>query len=63
MPSFWQFRPLNGPGPACAIYQARFMRYLEHRGLLRTEGVRSGLLWATAKWTSPRRWQAFRSRS
>ncbi len=34
MPDFWQFPTVSmGLGPMMAIYQARFMRYLEHRGL------------------------------
>ena len=34
MPRFWQFPTGSmGIGPLFAIYQARFMRYLEHRGL------------------------------
>src|SRR5690554_3482260 len=35
MPTFWQFPTGSmGLGPISAIYQARFMRYMEHRGLL-----------------------------
>jgi pyruvate dehydrogenase E1 component len=35
MPDFWQFPTGSmGIGPISAIYQARFIRYLEHRGLL-----------------------------
>ena len=35
MPSFWRFPTVSmGLGPLNAIYQARFMRYLEHRGLI-----------------------------
>ena len=34
MPGFWQFPTGSmGLGPITSIYQARFMRYLEHRGL------------------------------
>ncbi|MBP6514660.1 MAG: pyruvate dehydrogenase (acetyl-transferring), homodimeric type [Steroidobacteraceae bacterium] len=34
MPDFWQFPTVSmGLGPMQAIMQARFMRYLEHRGL------------------------------
>jgi pyruvate dehydrogenase E1 component len=34
MPDYWQFPTVSmGLGPLMAIYQARFMRYLEHRGL------------------------------
>src|ERR1700741_904105 len=37
MPSFWQFPTGSmGLGPLNAVYQARFMRYLAHRGLLKT---------------------------
>ena len=39
MPEFWQFPTGSmGLGPLFAIYQARFMRYLEHRGLAATHG-------------------------
>jgi pyruvate dehydrogenase E1 component len=39
MPGFWQFPTGSmGLGPISSIYQARFMRYLEHRGLLQTAG-------------------------
>jgi pyruvate dehydrogenase E1 component len=35
MPGFWQFPTVSmGLGPIMAIYQARFMRYLENRDLL-----------------------------
>ncbi|HZX25134.1 MAG TPA: pyruvate dehydrogenase (acetyl-transferring), homodimeric type [Woeseiaceae bacterium] len=35
MPEFWQFPTVSmGLGPMLALYQARFMRYLEHRGLI-----------------------------
>ena len=38
MPDFWQFPTGSmGIGPINAIYQARFMRYLQNRGLLQTE--------------------------
>ncbi|MDR2307948.1 MAG: alpha-ketoglutarate dehydrogenase [Paucimonas sp.] len=37
MPDFWQFPTGSmGIGPLNAIYQARFMRYLQHRSLLDT---------------------------
>ena len=37
MPNFWQFPTGSmGLGPLFAIYQARFLRYLEHRGLAQT---------------------------
>ena len=39
MPDFWQFPTVSmGLGPILAIYQARFMKYLEHRGLAETKG-------------------------
>lgn len=39
MPEFWQFPTVSmGLGPLTAAYQARFMRYLEYRGLLAHEG-------------------------
>jgi pyruvate dehydrogenase E1 component len=38
MPDFWQFPTVSmGLGPLMAIYQARFLRYLEGRGLAKTE--------------------------
>ena len=39
MPGFWQFPTVSmGLGPIMAIYQARFMKYLQNRSLLKTEG-------------------------
>ncbi|MEI2741702.1 MAG: pyruvate dehydrogenase (acetyl-transferring), homodimeric type [Candidatus Competibacter sp.] len=38
MPEFWQFPTVSmGLGPLMAIYQARFLKYLEGRGLAKTE--------------------------
>ena len=38
MPDFWQFPTVSmGLGPIMAIYQARFMRYLNDRGLAKTD--------------------------
>jgi pyruvate dehydrogenase E1 component len=35
MPDFWQFPTVSmGLGPMMAIYQARFMRYMEHREMI-----------------------------
>src|ERR1700728_2261081 len=35
MPEFWQFPTVSmGLGPMTAIFQARFVRYLEHRGMV-----------------------------
>ena len=39
MPNFWQFPTVSmGLGPMLAIYQARFMKYLINRGLIKDEG-------------------------
>jgi pyruvate dehydrogenase E1 component len=39
MPDFWQFPTVSmGLGPLMAIYQARFMKYLQDRGIANTEG-------------------------
>jgi pyruvate dehydrogenase E1 component len=39
MPDFWQFPTVSmGLGPLMAIYQARFMKYMQDRGLATTEG-------------------------
>jgi len=44
MPNFWQFPTVSmGLGPITAIYHARFLKYLEHRGLLDTSKSR---VWA-----------------
>ena len=45
MPDFWEFPTVSmGLGPIQAIYQARFMRYLENRGLeAATEGEGLGV--------------------
>lgn len=44
MPDFWQFPTVSmGLGPIMAIYQARFNRYLEDRGLREDHG---GKVWA-----------------
>jgi len=44
MPDFWEFPTVSmGLGPLNSIYQARFNRYIEDRGLLRTSGSR---VWA-----------------
>jgi pyruvate dehydrogenase E1 component len=57
MPDFWQFPTVSmGLGPLMSIYQARFMRYLKARGLLKRKRSRaSGPLSATAKRTSRKR--------
>ena len=44
MPEFWQFPTVSmGLGPMMAIYQARYMRYLQHRGLIPANKAR---VWA-----------------
>lgn len=44
MPDFWQFPTVSmGLGPITAIYQARFAKYLENRGLKPKNG---GKIWA-----------------
>src|ERR1700732_1659176 len=44
MPNFWEFPTVSmGLGPIQAIYHARFIRYLENRGLKQSSG---GKVWA-----------------
>jgi pyruvate dehydrogenase E1 component len=39
MPDFWQFATVSmGLGPIMSIYHARFMKYLENRGIRKNEG-------------------------
>ncbi len=47
MPDFWQFPTGSmGLGPIQALYQARFMRYLEHRGITKNgEGSEHRKVW------------------
>jgi pyruvate dehydrogenase E1 component len=53
MPDFWQFPTGSmGIGPLNAIYQARFLRYLQHRGLTDAGERRVWVSSATARWTS-----------
>ena len=62
MPDFWQFPTVSmGLGPLMAIYQARFLKYLHHRGWPTPPTARSGRSWATARWTSRRAWARSRS--
>jgi pyruvate dehydrogenase E1 component len=67
MPDFWQFPTVSmGLGPIMAIYQARFMRYLEDRGLKKpTRKVWAFLgdgetdepeRWARSRWPAARSW-------
>jgi pyruvate dehydrogenase E1 component len=46
MPDFWQFPTGSmGLGPIMAIYQARFMRYLEHRGMVEVARMAPRKVW------------------
>ncbi len=56
MPDFWQFPTGSmGIGPINAIYQARFMRYLQHRGLLPGTHPHPGALPQAGEGASQRR--------
>ncbi|MBK5915763.1 pyruvate dehydrogenase (acetyl-transferring), homodimeric type [Rhodocyclus purpureus] len=48
MPDFWQFPTVSmGLGPLQAIYQARFMKYLDSRGIISAgEGAQARKVWA-----------------
>ena len=62
MPEYWEFPTVSmGLSPLNAIYQARFNRYLQHRGIKDTSPA-AGLVpsSATARWTSPSRWRRSR---
>ena len=53
MPEFWQFPTVSmGLGPIGAIYQAKFLKYLEHRGLKDTSEQTFTRSSATVKWMS-----------
>ncbi len=53
MPEFWQFPTVSmGLGPLGAIYQAKFLKYLEHRGLKDTSEQTVYAFRATARWMS-----------
>ena len=58
MPDFWQMQnPSMGLSTPSAIYQARFAKYLEHRGLkTRERRKKSGALSATANPTNRKSW-------
>ena len=46
MPEFWQFPTGSmGLGPISAIYQARFMRYMQHRGILPSSKTAQRKVW------------------
>ena len=47
MPDFWQFPTVSmGLGPLCAIYAARFMKYLASRNLIDAERASRRKVWA-----------------
>ncbi|MFA7606842.1 MAG: pyruvate dehydrogenase (acetyl-transferring), homodimeric type [Rhodocyclaceae bacterium] len=47
MPEFWQFPTVSmGLGPLCAIYSARFMKYLASRGLIDPVQAEQRKVWA-----------------
>ena len=54
MPDFWEFPTVSmGLGPLAAMYQARFNRYLQNRGIKDTASSACGRSSVTARWTSP----------
>ena len=47
MPDFWQFPTVSmGLGPLCAIYSARFIKYLASREMINAERAAKRKLWA-----------------
>ncbi|MCK9261464.1 MAG: pyruvate dehydrogenase (acetyl-transferring), homodimeric type [Azoarcus sp.] len=47
MPDFWQFPTVSmGLGPLCAIYSARFMKYMASRGLIDATKAEQRKVWA-----------------
>ena len=47
MPDFWQFPTVSmGLGPLCAIYSARFMKYLASRGMIDAGKAEQRKVWA-----------------
>jgi pyruvate dehydrogenase E1 component len=47
MPDFWQFPTVSmGLGPLCAIYQARFMKYMASRGMIDAARAEKRKVWA-----------------
>ena len=57
MPSFWQFPTVSmGLAPIHAIYQARFMRYLESRNLIVKTPRKVWAFVGMARLTNPNRW-------
>src|SRR5579863_6896584 len=57
MPDFWQFPTVSmGLGPMTAIFQARFTRYLEHRGLVKPSDQKIWAFLGDGEMTSRSRW-------
>jgi len=57
MPDFWQFPTVSlGIGPITSIYQARFMKYLEARGISQTSGRKVWTFCGDGEMMSPSRW-------
>jgi len=47
MPDFWQFPTVSmGLGPLCAIYSARFMKYMASRGMIDAKKAEQRKVWA-----------------
>ena len=62
MPEFWEFPTVSmGLSPIMAIYQARFNRYLEDRGLKPRTDAKVWAFWAMVKRTSRKLWERLRS--
>ena len=54
MPNFWQFATVSmGLGPLMAIYQARFLKYLDSRGLTKTAGRKVWCFCGDGEMTEP----------
>ena len=54
MPNFWQFPTVSmGLGPLMAIYQARFLKYLDSRGLTKTAGRKVWCFCGDGEMTEP----------
>src|ERR1700680_4285996 len=54
MPDFWQFPTVSmGLGPMMAIYQARFIRYLENRGLVAPSDRKRVGFWGDGEMDEP----------
>ena len=54
MPDFWQFPTVSmGLGPLMAIYQARFLKYLDSRGLTKTAGRKVWCFCGDGEMTEP----------